>query len=1088
MAKEDIADLLLRIDATTEGLRKELKKADQTVDSFGRDVNKHLSKVDSRFDAMGASVKKAAITMGTALAGIGLAKIAGSFVDVNAEAGRLRAALVTVTGSVEEASTAWGALEEFAAKTPFALSQSVEGFIKMKALGLDPSIDALTSFGNTAAAMGKDLNQMIEAVADASTSEFERLKEFGIKAKQEGDRVKLTFQGVTTEIGNNSEEIVKYLEDIGNTQFAGAMEKQMDTLGGSMSNLGDSVDGLIRAIGDAGATSGMAAAVDFAADSIGGLTDVIDDVDLASLGITFANVEEAAKALSIVMVGRMVPAAVSSGAAFASATAQSIAYQAALARMAGVSATAAAATGAFSIAVRGASAALALIGGPLGAAVIGATALVVYWDELVAAFDKLTGAVEDSTEALQEHARYAGPYADYWDRVAGNTLQTTPLIFKSAEAIREQSVAAEEAEESLSDLGVEISGLASNGQQSFAFLKGGVDAWLDSLGDGSEDAVAKSVVAAKTLESEWDKSLTHVFERIDSAFAEAWKGAFDSFDDFASNLKEAFKQLLAELAHQAITKPIIVSIGAAFGIGGSGTAAAGGLGGIGSAISSIPSLISGGFAGLLGSLEVFDAGFLGGGLFDLGTTITDALGIEGLSGGALSGIGALGSLGAGLAGSFISNQLFGDTSGLGNTIGYAIGTAILPGVGTAIFSVLGGGLESLFGGDNDGENPGRGLIDVGAGTADVFGVGKSFGEEYVKQIQAIADYSIQLAEVIGGSAANLDIVIGRTEARVGDYITAADDVNGIIDTVVQRVVGAGTQIEEPLKQLIIGFEGTSQQTLQFAAAVVQLDKQIKQNPVTVAIEEMAKAQETASNTMWGAYQLQLEAVKTLAINFDGSAASATEMSQALTVSQQMAYQMSIALMDVSDQISVMFENSAKVIRESVMTEDERVAQWKYEREQLRAQLENISDPELLAEAAAEINDLNMKIFNSLEDVTKEQAEVFANYAEETDRIAQERIQTLLGELEASQEAQADVISDMLYGAADKQQAAGNVMVTASQNMQNAAQGFNVNFNAMVDALNSMGVNLEEIAFSVNKQASILDDVTQNGQAITTTGA
>jgi hypothetical protein len=39
--------------------------------------------------------------------------------------------------------------------------------------------------------MGKDMMQMIEAVADASTGEFERLKEFGIKASKQGDQVAL---------------------------------------------------------------------------------------------------------------------------------------------------------------------------------------------------------------------------------------------------------------------------------------------------------------------------------------------------------------------------------------------------------------------------------------------------------------------------------------------------------------------------------------------------------------------------------------------------------------------------------------------------------------------------------------------------------------------------------------------------------------------------------------------------------------------------------------------------------------------------------------------------------------------------------
>ena len=47
---------------------------------------------------------------------------------------------------------------------------------------------------NTASAMGKIVEQFVEAVADASTGEFERLKEFGIKASSEGDRQPLRFR------------------------------------------------------------------------------------------------------------------------------------------------------------------------------------------------------------------------------------------------------------------------------------------------------------------------------------------------------------------------------------------------------------------------------------------------------------------------------------------------------------------------------------------------------------------------------------------------------------------------------------------------------------------------------------------------------------------------------------------------------------------------------------------------------------------------------------------------------------------------------------------------------------------------------
>jgi phosphotransacetylase len=61
-------------------------------------------------------------------------------------------------------------------KTPFSLSKAFKGFIKLKALGLQPSEAAMLSYGNTASAMGENLNQMVEAVADAATGEFERLR------------------------------------------------------------------------------------------------------------------------------------------------------------------------------------------------------------------------------------------------------------------------------------------------------------------------------------------------------------------------------------------------------------------------------------------------------------------------------------------------------------------------------------------------------------------------------------------------------------------------------------------------------------------------------------------------------------------------------------------------------------------------------------------------------------------------------------------------------------------------------------------------------------------------------------------------
>ena len=111
--------------------------------------------------------------------GLSVAAFTAKIVEVQREFDVLNSSLITVTGSSQAAAREMEWIKKFAKETPFGLAQATQAFVKMKSLGLDPSREALTSYGNTASAMGKDLNQMIEAVADASTGQFERLREFG---------------------------------------------------------------------------------------------------------------------------------------------------------------------------------------------------------------------------------------------------------------------------------------------------------------------------------------------------------------------------------------------------------------------------------------------------------------------------------------------------------------------------------------------------------------------------------------------------------------------------------------------------------------------------------------------------------------------------------------------------------------------------------------------------------------------------------------------------------------------------------------------------------------------------------------------
>lgn len=343
-------------------------------------------------------LKAVAIGVGVAFTAMGVREFINDTYAAVSSSQQLQASLKTVTGSLGSATKAWDELLVFAAETPFTLDQSVQAFIRMQALGLNPTQAALRSFGNTAAAMGEDMMRMVEAVADATTGEFERLKAFGIRSAVEGDQIAFTFQGVTTRIRNSAADISAYLQSIGENQFAGAMADQMATLSGQSANLEDSIYQLYLAIGEAGATDVFASGLRAASNTVQFLTDNIDTL------------VSGAEVMAVLIGGRVVVALTTATAAKLAATQQTIAYQLALARMSGVSATAAAGQVALAGATRASAGALALVGGPLGAAMLAGGAIYYFREELGLVTPKVQSAtdrVDDMTSALDANSEAA---------------------------------------------------------------------------------------------------------------------------------------------------------------------------------------------------------------------------------------------------------------------------------------------------------------------------------------------------------------------------------------------------------------------------------------------------------------------------------------------------------------------------------------------------------------------------------------------------------------------------------------------------------------------------------------------------------
>jgi len=168
--------------------------------------------------------------------------------------------LTTLYGTADLAKQKFQWMTDFAATTPFQFEEVVQGGIKLKSYGMDIEQYGKT-FGDTASGMGKSFNDVIEAVADAQTGEFERLKELGIKAVQVtkanldqytkyggqvGDTmftyVNRSGQQMATAVDKNNREMVtSTLSAIWNEKYAGAMETRSKTLSGMASTLKDNL-------------------------------------------------------------------------------------------------------------------------------------------------------------------------------------------------------------------------------------------------------------------------------------------------------------------------------------------------------------------------------------------------------------------------------------------------------------------------------------------------------------------------------------------------------------------------------------------------------------------------------------------------------------------------------------------------------------------------------------------------------------------------------------------------------------------------------------------------------------------------------
>lgn len=242
--------LIVELSAQIQGLKQGLDNASKEISKFNTNTNNAAKNTEKDFDAIGSTASKVGGIVAGAFAIGSIVNFGKGVIAATSEFQKFEAVLSNTLGSSSAAQLALSQIQEFAATTPFQINELTGAFVKLANQGFTPNIAQMRLLGDLASSTGKSFDQLAEAILDAQTGEFERLKEFGVRAAVAGDQVTFTFKGIKTQVDNTSEAIRGYVLSLGAAEgVSGSMEKISGTLGGRISNVSDSFTQLQTTIG-----------------------------------------------------------------------------------------------------------------------------------------------------------------------------------------------------------------------------------------------------------------------------------------------------------------------------------------------------------------------------------------------------------------------------------------------------------------------------------------------------------------------------------------------------------------------------------------------------------------------------------------------------------------------------------------------------------------------------------------------------------------------------------------------------------------------------------------------------------------------
>lgn len=300
----------------TTGFDKSLKNIEKNLNNTSKQgcadfkkMERSFSEMTSKFQKMETSFRATNTTLaqiGSTLTGVfrGLAAVGVAAVisQINSNLRQTEQAvssLTAVTGRLDTARVLFDDLNNLSREIPQDFNQITQAVLTLNKAGLQPTSQNIKSLAAIALGTGQSLTGVAQAMSNAAMGQLRGLRQLGISAVQEGDKLKLTYQGVTETIKADTESLQQYMNRLAENKFGEVLEYQMGGVTGATKQLGEAWGDLYRALGESGVGDLIVEAMHDVRDILDSVTAKLNSPEWASyfksIQVLFENLRDGVK-------------------------------------------------------------------------------------------------------------------------------------------------------------------------------------------------------------------------------------------------------------------------------------------------------------------------------------------------------------------------------------------------------------------------------------------------------------------------------------------------------------------------------------------------------------------------------------------------------------------------------------------------------------------------------------------------------------------------------------------------------------------------------------------------------------------------